>query len=84
MFTEEKEFRLRFSLSASFPDDYSGEEDGYQWLREWEEVIKPGLIKVVFAHLRGHPGWRCHVRSRGISPEDEIEVVLEKELETRP
>ena len=27
MYQEEKTFTLRFSLEASFPDDYEGEED---------------------------------------------------------
>jgi hypothetical protein len=80
MYQEEKTFTLRFSLEASFPDDYEGEEDTQAWVREWETRIKPDLLKVLFESLRQHRGWQAHVRNRGISPADEIEVVLSRDF----
>ena len=73
-------FNLRFSLSTDIPPEAWDDEDfeGDEWLNEWEIVIKPGLIRAVFAHLRQFEGWNCHVRSRGLSPLDEIEVVMRK------
>jgi hypothetical protein len=41
MYHEEKTFRLRVTLEASFPDDYDGEEDESNWIREWESRINP-------------------------------------------
>lgn len=80
MYQEEKTFTLRFTLEASFPDDYTGDEDERKWLQEWEAMIKPHLLKSVFESLRTHAGWASHIRNRGISPTDEIEIVLAKDF----
>jgi hypothetical protein len=82
METREKTFTLRFSLLANIPDELWGDEDFEEdaWLDQWETGIKPGLVRVIFAHLRCFPGWQVRVRNRGISPADEIEVVLERTL----
>ncbi len=80
MYQEEKSFILRFSLETSFPDDYPGDEDEHAWVREWESRIKPQLVKAVFESLRQHGGWASHIRNRGISPADEIEVVLTRDF----
>jgi len=78
--SEERTFRLRFSLSAEIPegawDDEDFEED--EWLNEWEVKIKPGLIRAVFTYLRTFEDWHCHIRNRGVSPLDEIEIVVKK------
>lgn len=80
MYQEEKTFALRFSLEASFPDDYTGDDDDRHWVREWEARIKPQMIKSVFEVLRQHAGWTSHVRNRGASPADEIEIVLTRDF----
>jgi hypothetical protein len=80
MYQEEKTFTLRFSLEASFPDDYDGDEDDKAWVREWEALMKPELLKVIFDSLRRHPAWTSHIRNRGASPSDEIEVVLVRDF----
>ena len=80
MYQEEKTFTLRFSLEASFPDDYEGEEDTQAWVREWEARIKPDLLKVLFESLRQHQAWQARIRNRGKSPEDEVEIVLARDF----
>lgn len=85
MYQEEQTFTLRFTLEASFPDDYEGEDDNRAWTREWEVLIKPEVLKAVFEALRRQPGWTSHVRNRGASPRDEIEVVLARDFsQARP
>jgi hypothetical protein len=84
MVREEKTFIFRFSLEASFPDDYEGEQDNHVWLQEWERLVKPELLRVVFESLRRHPTWKTHVRNRGLSPLDEIEIAMEKDLSGKP
>ena len=80
MYQEDKTFTLRFSLEAQFPDDYEGEEDHHAWLHAWEARMKPEMIKAVFESLRQAPHWSAHIRNRGMSPADEIEVVLERDF----
>ena len=84
MIREEKDFRLRFSLEAVFPDEYDGELDNQAWLGEWETRIKPELLKTVFEALRHHPAWTSHVRNRGLSPLDEIEIALVRDFTAGP
>lgn len=81
MHHETKTFTLRFSLEASFPDEYEGDDDQYAWAAEWERRIKPELIKVTFDCLRRHPAWSAHVRNRGVSPIDEVEISLTRQPE---
>ncbi len=80
MFQEDKTFNLRFALEARFPEDYEGEEDAHAWVKEWEQRLKPELVKLVFDYLRRHPSWTVHVRNRGASPADEIEIAMVKEF----
>lgn len=80
MYQEEKTFTFRFSLEASFPDGYEGDEEHHAWVREWEAAIKPDLLKALFESLRQHRSWHTHVRNRGKSPADEIEIVLARDF----
>lgn len=82
MYREEQTFTLRFSLEASFPEEYDGDEDQRAWTGEWEARIKPDILKSVFESLRRHPGWTSHIRNRGKSAQDEIEVVVERDYGT--
>lgn len=80
METKEKSFVIRFSLTATIPDAL-WEDDDFEdgaWLEEWEARIKPGLVRAVFSHLRSFPDWEAHIRNRGMSPLDEIEIVVER------
>ena len=80
MYQEEKTFTFRFSLEASFPDEYEGDEENQARVREWEARIKPDLLKALFESLRQHRSWQAHVRNRGKSPADEIEIVLARDF----
>jgi hypothetical protein len=39
MYQEEQSFNLRFSLEATFPDDYEGEDDDRVWVQQWEAQV---------------------------------------------
>jgi hypothetical protein len=80
METKEKSFTLRFSLTAEIPDALWDDEDFEEetWLSGWEQSIKPGLIRAVFTYLRSVPDWDAHIRNRGMSPLEEIEIVLQR------
>ena len=78
MYQENKTFTLRFSLEAEFPESYDGDEDNYVWLQDWEARVKPDLLRVIFSELRKYPSWSAHVRNRGMSANDEVEIALVK------
>lgn len=78
MHQEEQSFTVRFSLEATFPEDYEGEEDELAWAKDWETRVKPDIIKGIFHTLKFHPDWAARFRNRGIAPSQEIEIVLEK------
>ena len=86
MESRSKTFVIRFSLSANIPEPLWEDDDFEEdtWLGEWEQAIKPGLIRTIFAHLRSFPSWEAHVRNRGISPLDEIEIGLERSFRLPP
>ena len=74
----EKAFVLRFTVRAEIADALlEGDDfDEDAWLDEWEVGIKPAVIRAVFAQIRAVPGWEAHVRNRGMSPLDEVEIVV--------
>jgi hypothetical protein len=78
METRETSFNLRFSLTAEVPEALWADDDFDEnaWLDEWETQIKPAVIRAVFAQLRAYPSWQARVRNRGVSPLDEVEVVV--------
>jgi hypothetical protein len=82
METREKTFLLRFTLAAEVPDAVWEHEDFEEdaWLDEWEVGLKPAIIRAVFAQLRSVPTWSARVRNRGMSPLDEIEIVVSRRL----
>ena len=84
MFQEEKTFNFRITLEAQFPEEYGGDEDNYAWLQDWERRIKPDLLKTMFEALRKHGSWTAHVRNRGVSPLDEIEIAMVKNVAEDP
>jgi len=78
MYHEEKTFNLRFHLEVQFPEGYDGDEDAHAWEHDWENRIKPEVIKAVFQTLRNMPSWSSRVRNRGRSATDEIEIAMIK------
>ncbi|MEW6268207.1 MAG: hypothetical protein AB1689_02775 [Thermodesulfobacteriota bacterium] len=81
MQSDEAIFLLRFSVRADVPDalleDDDFDERGH--LLEWEQRVKPGVVRAVFEALRAHPQWSAHVRNRGASAVDEIEIVVQRD-----
>ncbi len=86
METKEKTFTIHFSLTTTIPEAISEDEDFEEdeWLNEWEGAIKPGLLRAIFSHLRSCPSWHARIRNRGVSPLDEIEIVMERSYHVPP
>ncbi len=73
---EEGRFVVRIELSAEFDPAYEGDDDGYAWLRRWHESIRPRLARVILDALRADPEFDAIPASRGINPDDGLEVTV--------
>ena len=78
-YVEEREFVLRFELRCPFPDDYDGDEDGYAWTEAWAPIAAE-IVQAATLALRNHPGWRVRAGNRGRPVEDEVTLVVERQL----
>ena len=77
-YVEEREFNLRFQLRCEFADDYEGELDGYEWMKEFPQIAAEVMRAAVAAAGR-QPGWKVHTGNRGRAVEDEVTLVLTRE-----
>ena len=71
---EEREFSIHLHLSAEFPDDYEGEDDGYVWFEHFEQELKPRLLSALFDALQRTPGWQAVAAPRGRDPDLALEI----------
>ena len=79
-FVEERDFTLRLDLRCTFEDGYEGELDGYVWLREFQDRVLPGVVDAAVRAIRAHPGWAVRPGNRGRAIEDEVSLVVEREV----
>jgi hypothetical protein len=73
---EEGHFVVRLDLSAEFDESYEGDDDGYTWLRRWQESVRPRVVRAVFDALRADPSFDAVPVSRGKNPDDEVEISI--------
>lgn len=77
-FVEERDFTLRLDLRCEFEEEYTGELDGYAWLREFHDRIVPRLIHAAVQAIHAQPGWTVRPGNRGRAPEDEVLLIVER------
>lgn len=80
-YREERELTIRIRLSATFGEDYEGEEDGYEWHRAFDETIRPRILRAVLEQLTSEPRWRVTPSPRGESQSEVIELKVERIVE---
>jgi hypothetical protein len=71
---EEGAFTIRIELGAEFDESYEGDDDGYAWLRQWQEEVRPRLARAVFDALRDGGRFDAIPVSRGASPDQNLEI----------
>jgi len=75
-YVEERTFTLRLELRREFPDDYQGEQDGYEWAKEIP-ALAAEVVQAAAAAAR-RAGWSVHPTNRGRPAEEEITLTLER------
>ena len=73
---EEGTFTIRLELGAEFDASYEGEEDGYAWLRRWQEEVRPRLARAVFDVLRDGGRYDAIPATRGGNPDENLEITV--------
>jgi len=71
---EEREFSIRLHLSATFPDDYEGDDDGFVWRERFAREVEPRLVAALFDVLRSDPRFRAVPAPRGRDPETGVDL----------
>ena len=74
---ESHEFSLTLHVSATFPEEYEGEQDGYAWRERFERDLKPRIVKAVFDEIRATKGWRALAAPRGSAPDRAVDIDVE-------
>jgi hypothetical protein len=80
-YVERREFVVRFEVRCEFSDDYEGEEDGYEWAKDFP-AIAAEIVGSAMQIVRRHPGWSVHPANRGRSSDDEVTLVVERAVGT--
>jgi hypothetical protein len=75
-YVEERTFTLRLELRREFPDDYQGEDDGYEWAKEIPALAAELVQAAVGAARRG--GWSVRTSNRGRPSEEEVTLIVER------
>jgi hypothetical protein len=79
---EQKTFTITLNLSAEFPDDYSGDEDGFAWHQRFLSSARPALVASLFEALRAQPRFHAVAAPRGRDPESALD--LDVSFEPKP
>ena len=74
---EERDFQLTLHLSASFADDYEGDEDGFGWHDRFGRELRPKLVAAIFDVLRSDPRLRAVAAPRGRDPDRALDIDVE-------
>jgi hypothetical protein len=77
-YVEERTFTIRLELRAEFPDDYDGDDDGYEWATQ----IAPLAAEVVQAAATAarRAGWNVRAGNRGRPSDEEVTLIVERTM----
>jgi hypothetical protein len=81
-YVEERTFTIRLELRAEFPDDYDGEEDGYEWAQQIAPIAAEVMQAAATAARRG--GWTVRAGNRGRPADEEVTLIVERTFEPVP
>jgi len=80
-YREERELVIRLHLSAEFGEEYAGEDDGFVWHREFDEQVRPALVRELLRVLTADERYRITPINRGLDSHEELELKVERIVE---
>jgi len=78
-YVEQREFTIRLDVRCAFPDDYAGEEDGYEWWPAFAPVAAE-IVQAIAQIISRRPGWAVRPANRGRPADEEVTLVVERKL----
>jgi hypothetical protein len=78
-YVEERQFTLRFEVQCPFPDDYDGEQDGYEWWPAFT-ALAAEVVRAAAHTITARPGWKVRPANRGRPSDEEVTLVVERLL----
>lgn len=79
-YREERTYNVQLRLSATFPDDYEGDDDGYEWHAHFDRVVRPRIARAVIEALLEGGGWKVTPSNRGQSESEQLELIVERKI----
>jgi hypothetical protein len=80
-YREERELVIRLHLSAEFGEEYAGDDDGFVWHREFDERVRPELVRELLRVLTKSDQYRITPINRGLDSHEELELKVERVVE---
>ncbi|MDB4984904.1 MAG: hypothetical protein JWN04_82 [Myxococcaceae bacterium] len=77
-YREERELVIRLHLSAEFGPEYEGDDDGYEWHREFDTRVRPALVRELLRVLTAGGEYRITPINRGLDAHEELELSVER------
>ncbi len=74
-YVEQREFTLRFDLRCDFPEDYDGDADGFEWVKDFP-AIAAEILASATAIIRARSGWEVRPANRGRPTDEEVTLLV--------
>jgi hypothetical protein len=74
-YVEQREFTLRFDLRCEFPENYEGDADGFEWLKDFPAMAGV-ILQSATALIRKRQGWDVRPTNRGRPTDEEVTLLV--------
>ena len=67
-YVEQRDFTLRFELRCEFPEDYDGDADGFEWVKDFPAIAAEILGQRDRDHPASVPAGTCARQTEDVPP----------------
>jgi hypothetical protein len=73
---EDAKLTIELHLLAEFAQSYEGDDDGFEWLRQFRTEVQPKLLQALAGVLREAKQFQTRPITRGRNPEEHLEFEI--------